>query len=169
MNRHLRPRCGGFVPSRMINAAPKADAAFGLRLPDGAAPIHTAPYFAVLSLACNTGAQFDCACSRRMTLKHRYPGDPLFRPYPDVKDRKRLIPGFHRASPQASKHLSPARRSEGNYTSLRSVQASGGRKSPSTMSRIHQDPDCAELCTGSALATSQFSPSPTEGASRRNR
>jgi hypothetical protein len=27
----------------------------------------------------------------------KYPGDPSFRPYPDVKNRERPIPGFHRA------------------------------------------------------------------------
>jgi hypothetical protein len=67
------------------------------------------------------------------------------------------------------KHLSPRRRADGNYTSLRSIQASGGTKSTSAQSRIHQDPGCAELCAGSTLATSGFSPSPTEGANPRNR
>jgi hypothetical protein len=32
--------------------------------------------------------------------------------------RERPIQGFHRVLPQTSKHLSPLRRSEGNYTSL---------------------------------------------------
>jgi hypothetical protein len=98
-----------------------------------------------------------------------YPGDYLFRRYPDVKDRERPIPDFHRALPQISKQLSHPRRSEGNYTSLRSIQASGRTKSTLAKLRIHSDPNCAELCAGPALATSRLSPSPTEGANRRNR
>jgi hypothetical protein len=113
-------------------------------------------------------------CSgRHSRLRNRSPisnyrGDPLFRPYPNVKGGQRPIPGFHRVRPQTSKYLSPPRRSEGNYTSLRSIQASAGTKSTSAKSRIHQDPDCAELCAGPALATSRFSPSPTEGARSRD-
>jgi hypothetical protein len=53
--------------------------------------------------------------------------------------------------------------------SLRSTQASGGTKSTSVKLRIHQDPDCAELCADPALATSRFTPSPIEGVNRRNR
>jgi hypothetical protein len=79
-----------------------------------------------------------------------YPGDPSFWSYPDAK----ADPGFHRARLQISKHLSPLRHSEGDYTSLRSIQASGGTKSTSVKSRIHQDPHCAKLCAGPALATS---------------
>jgi hypothetical protein len=74
-----------------------------------------------------------------------------------------------RSRPQTSQHLSPSRRSEGNYTSLRYIRASGGTKSTSAKSQIHQDPDCAELCADPALATSRFSPSFKKGANRRNR
>jgi hypothetical protein len=103
-----------------------------------------------------------------MFTEHSIPRRPSLRPYPGVKDRSRPVPWFHRARPQTSKHLSPPQRSEGDYTSLRSIQASGGTKSTLPKSRIHQDPDCAELCAGPAFATGRFSPSPTEGANRRN-
>jgi hypothetical protein len=50
-----------------------------------------------------------------------------------------------------------------------SIQASSGKKSTSAKPGIYQDPDCAQLCAGPAIATSRFSLSSTKGVNRRNR